>query len=509
MTNEQTLKYWVHLHKLHRDFLKSGNHAARKKVEKEIAILKPRYHEFSQKDVKETAKESSKETAQETIEQDHTAFHFYAVSRTQRAAVLCDRVFQLWKSKSFKRVPTETKLREHYRIIETIASNILYCEAMSHDGVRFSRSEETFAATSRYRPEIFNKRFLPIMDDLHEIGIVHQVKGERWRACHVRKYFPEQQETAANTYGLKQSYITPGKTLQDLMEALAMTPTMTDVNFINEGREVIVLKKGEGSGLLEYTDADYPEVEKCRKQMQIINRMLADAGDLLTRESQSKFDQRRRFLVRRFTHASTESGGRLWEGFWINGMKRTERPSCLRLNGEQTVELDFSSMIVRLAYIVAEKSAPSGDQYSIPGLDHGSRDGIKRVISTILFDNNRKRDRFPKDVAALFTPADRQKGWSQVYKAIRTHHHELRAYLDHGFGHYLQFLESQVLINVLLRCSMGGLTALPLHDCVIVPESQAIRAMAFMDYTVRYMFGEEASIPVTVKGGELAMKVAA
>lgn len=511
MHKANLLAEWQHLHKLLRSFLDSGNHAARKNVEKRILALKPHYAEFSTKKTTATTeqRQNTGAPASNTVEQhdDHTAFHFFAVPGTQRAAVLVDRVFQLWKSKSFKRVPAESKLKDHYRIIETIVSNLLYCEAMGHDGVRFSRSEETFSATSRYRPAVFNKRFLTIMDDLHELGIVHQVKGDRWKASQSREFFPGSEEGTKTKgiwrpYGLKQSYITTGKTLTNLMEVLSMSPVMSDVDFINEGREVIILKKGEGSQLLEYTDADFPEAEKCRKQMVIINRMLADAGDLLTKDSQSKFDQRRRFLVRRFTHSSTESGGRLWEGFWLSGMKRTERPTCLRLNGEATVELDFSSMIVRLAYIVAEKPAPAGDQYNIPGLDPASRDGIKRVLATLLFDSSKNRDRFPKDVAKLFTEKDRQKGWAYVYKTIRTHHYELRAYLDRGLGHYLQFLESQVLVNVLLRCAMKGLVCLPIHDALVVQQSLAYRIRGIMGQTVRYTFGREASIPVTMKAFE-------
>ena len=64
------------------------------------------------------------------------------------------------------------------------------------------------------------------------------------------------------------------------------------------------------------------------------------------------------------------------------------------------------------------------------------------------------------------------------------------------------FLESQVLINVLLRCARGGVIALPLHDAIVVPQSQMLRAKVFMEHTVWYMFGEEASIQVMVKGQE-------
>ncbi|MDK2742120.1 MAG: hypothetical protein NDI90_04340 [Nitrospira sp. BO4] len=485
------------------DAVRDGDFAKKNFAEKRIAELKPFYSQFcdANKSTPAPAVTQKATTAEHTshtvAEEDHTAFHFYAVSGSQRAAVLVDRVFQLWKSKSFKRVPAETKLRDHYQIIETIVSNLLYCEAMDHEGVRFSRSEETFAATSRYRPAVFNKRFLTIMDDLHDLGIVHQVKGDRWKASQVRKHFPDQK--TVKVYGMKQSYITTGKALTSLMEVLSMTPAMSDVNFINEGREVIILKKGEGSALLEYADAEFPEADKYRKQMVIINEMLNNAGDILTGEAQAIHDQRKRHLVRRFTHSSLESGGRLWEGFWLNGMKREERPTMLRLKGESTVELDFSNMIVRLCYLVAEKPAPAGDQYIIPGLDPASRDGVKRVISTLLFDNNRKRDRFPKEVAQLFTPADRQKGWAYVYKAIRTHHYELRAYLDCGLGHYLQFLESQILINCLIRCAQKGLVALPIHDCLVVPRSLAFRIKGIMGQTVRYMFGMDAWLPVEEK----------
>lgn len=145
-------------------------------------------------------------------------------------------------------------------------------------------------------------------------------------------------------------------------------------------------------------------------------------------------------------------------------------------------------MIVRLAYIVAEKPCPAGDQYAIPGLDPKSRDGIKRVMGALLFDSSKNRDRFPKEVAQLFTPEDQRKGWRQVKKLIMSPRHELRAYVDRGLGHYLQFLESQVLINVLVRCAKLGVPALPIHDAIIVPQSKVSRATIFMERTVSYMF---------------------
>lgn len=525
MNAKTLLTEWQFLHKQHRQQREQSNWPAVKRIEKRIAELKPQYVEFSKlaaSDSKQTTThqrvastrlQHASNTASTNAEHDeaagnHLAFNFYAVSGSQRASILCDRVFNLWKkSRSLKRTPSTTKMQEYHRIIETIVANLLYSQATKHDGVRFTRDRAVYASPSRYRPTVFNERFLSVIDELDALGIVRQVKGDRWKKSIAQKFFPELSQRqpdlpTTKPYGLKQSYITTGKTLEQMKASLSFDPSIHDANFIHEGREVIILKKGEGSQLLDYRDEEFPEAQKCRKQIQIINDMLLSAGDLLTPEGQSQYDQRQRYLVRRFTHSSTESGGRLWEGFWINGMKRAARPAILRLNGEETVELDFSSMIVRLAYIIAEKPCPDGDQYNIPGLDPESRDGIKRVMGTLLFDSSRNRDRFPKDVAQLFTPKDQRKGWSQVDKAIRTHHYELRAYLDRGLGHYLQFLESQVLINVLLRCAQRGLVALPLHDCIIVPRSQVVRATGIMGQTVRYMFGREADIPVIAKGLE-------
>lgn len=513
MTTESYFKEWKFLHALHAKVLKEGNHPARVRIEKRIKELKPMYAEFSQQaasrsDQAPTTAEQTSKTVEHDAEHsgasaDHMAFSFYTVSSSQRATVLCDCVYERWlRSRSFKRTLSATSQQDYYRIVETIVANLLYCEATGHDGVRFSRDKKIYATSSRYRPTAFNERFLTVVDDLAAIGVVKQVKGDKWKAHHVTKLFGDTQ--TVKTYGLKQSFMALGKNLN-----VPFKPTTADVNFINEGREVIILKKGEGSQLLDYKDEDFPEAEKCRKQVKIINDMLHNTGDLLTLEGQAHHDQRKRHLVRRFTHSCTESGGRLWEGFWLSGMKREERPVMLRLNGEPTVELDFSSMVVRLAYIIAEKPAPTGDQYSIPGLDSESRDGIKRVMATLLFDSSRNRDRFPKDVAKLFTGKDQKKGWSHVYKAIRSHHYELRAYLDRGLGHYIQFLESQVMVNILVRCAMKGMVALPIHDALVVPQSQAYRVQGIMGQTVRYMFGREASIPVMVKIAEQVQKSAA
>lgn len=503
-------KEWRFLHKQLHTAVKTGNHALKNHVTKRIKELKPFFNEFTTPKTTTEVRQNSTTVAtqvqhqstpvepRENDESNHMAFSFYTLSGSQRAAVLCDKVFERWmKSRSMKRSLPIGRQREYYRIIETIISNLLDAEVTGLSGVRFSRRREDYSCFNRYRPDIFNVRFLTVIDALTALKIITQVKGDRYHK-QAGAYFPDVKPS--KVYGLQQSFMTLGPSLK-----MPFKPSMHDVNFITEGREIIILKKGEGSTLLNYRDEDFPEVVRYRRQMQMVNEMLDSVTNLLTPEAQEVLDQRKRHLVRRFTHSSLESGGRLWGGFWF-AMKKTDRPTMLCIKGERTVELDFSNMIAQLAYIIAEKEAPVGDQYIIPGLDPESRQGIKVVMSTLFFDNNMKRDRFPRDTAKLFTQKDQAKGWAYVKRMLLAHHPALKPYMDHGLGHFIQLLESQVVVNLLVRCAQRGIVALPIHDCVIVQQSQAFRVKGLMGITVRHLFGKEASIPVEEKTFEEVKK---
>jgi hypothetical protein len=255
--------------------------------------------------------------------------------------------------------------------------------------------------------------------------------------------------------------------------------------------------------LVEYID-DEATIEY-RAQMRIINDMLANAGPLITPEVRGMslgIDERQRFLVRRFTYSTLESGGRLWGGFWMN-LKKSQRPHILRINGQKTAECDYSTLVARLAYAhisdgTDDKKPPKGDLYTIPGLSPESRDGVKRLFSTLLFDQHKNRDRFPKGVAELFTVEDQRKGFMRVFELVKTHHMAIAPLFGTGIGHYLQFLESQLLVNVLLRLANEKIVALPLHDCVVIEARKAEKVAFIMETTALRLIGTD--IPVSIKG---------
>jgi hypothetical protein len=276
---------------------------------------------------------------------------------------------------------------------------------------------------------------------------------------------------------------------------------------MTDQQEVVLLKKDESSTLVEYEDTAH--TIKKRTQMQLINSMLADAGELLAPESlkalAGKVDHRQRFLQRRFTYGDVElkSGGRLWGGFWQT-MPKAQRPHVLRIRGERTVELDFACVMLALAYIYAGAIPPQGafpgdggDLYTIPGIDPESRPGVKKLLSAMWFDQKPNRTRFPKDaVKELFTLKDQGQGVVRLIQRIKEHHAGVAHLFGTSIGHTLQFMESELLVNVLLRLREVGIIGLPIHDCVIVQQSKVEKAQAHMEEMSYRVFGRE--IPVRI-----------
>lgn len=91
------------------------------------------------------------------------------------------------------------------------------------------------------------------------------------------------------------------------------------------------------------------------------------------------------------------------------------------------------------------------------------------------------------------------QGWSlkDVRAAILAEHPDLEPVFETGLGLDLMFLESQVLVAVLLRLIEKGITALPMHDGIMVAESKAEVAMRVMKEEARRGTGYD--FPVTRK----------
>ena len=421
-------------------------------------------------------------------------FDFYMIPKSARAQMVINTVFdQWWATRKFQRDSTTANRRQiYYQLVEGIVCNFLYAHALNAEGVSVSRSRDEFQVNSHYKPSAYTaKRFLPLLDELEEMQLLTQDIGDKWKRDY-RKVFGVNVKYV--TQHLKPTVLKETRALVDLYVRFGQAPVAKgEVGFQREQQEVILQRKDEFSSLVEYEET--PAAEKLRRQMRVVNEMLANAGPLVAPEYADTIDDRQRFLQRRFTYSSFESGGRLWNGFW-QPMPKVDRPHMIRIQGEKTVELDYSNMIMRFAYWLAEEVAPAGDLYQIPGLSQASRPGIKKVMGALFFDT-KPRAKFPKEVKELFAPEDQAKGFAGVKALIDLQHQGIVHLFGTGVGHALQFRESQLLVNLLIRVKHNGEVALPIHDAILVKESAATSMKVLMEWTALRMLGRV--VPVEMK----------
>jgi hypothetical protein len=265
--------------------------------------------------------------------------------------------------------------------------------------------------------------------------------------------------------------------------------------------ETIVLKRvkdredyWDEGGLEEYDDT--PDTERHWAELDEINRWIADADLRFDSEGlpwpRTQFSIRDRRLRRIFTQCRFDSGGRLFGGFW-QSLRKHERRQGLWISGERAVELDYGQVGPRILYGMAGHKPPFEDLYDIWGYGL-NRPGIKKVMSAMIFASD-TLNRFPKGTRRLFS---RSYKIGDVVEAIEAKHPLIRSCFHRGLGHDAQFIESQIMIEVLLTLKGRGIVALPIHDAVMVPASAVSVAKEIMlDTFHRYAHVEGT---VTVEG---------
>lgn len=118
---------------------------------------------------------------------------------------------------------------------------------------------------------------------------------------------------------------------------------------------------------------------------------------------------------------------------------------------------------------------PEGDIYDI-ARDGSARGGWKKLLNALLFADKPLK-RWPRVTRELFSGGTRLPN---AIRAIKDRHRPIAPLFERGLGFELMFIESELLIPVLLQLSGEGITALPLHDSVLVAVSQAERAKELM-----------------------------
>lgn len=222
--------------------------------------------------------------------------------------------------------------------------------------------------------------------------------------------------------------------------------------------------KGGKGKLIKYEETDL--TRQYRYEMEQINAHLRQAD--ICYQGNKDIDDSRRELKRVFINGNFDEFGRLCGGFWSN-MKNEDRKD-ITIDDEWVVSLDYGQMGLRLAYSLAKTPITFEDGYLIPGWEK-AREGTKKLISIMLNTNN--RDDWYVSSTIKKTYKYRENIERQLFKDIFEFHAPIAHLFSQSLGTKFMFLESEILIDVLLELNQKSITALPIHDCVLVKESDA------------------------------------
>jgi hypothetical protein len=375
-----------------------------------------------------------------------------------------------------KRARRPDDLHTFEAMIEALVAHVAAEHLRCNGAVRLSLDNNTLRRASRYTSELQSSTLPRVVSLLStpELSFLNVTKGEK-----ATGFTPGRQTT-----------ISAGPRLVSRLGGVSLD----DVDR-RPGEELILLKglKDTETGtaeLVEYTDNEL--TEGYRGEMRRLNAFLADA-DVSYIGDDPTVDDRDRFLRRRFTRGDFFSGGRVWGGFWQQ-MKKGDRLAHVLIDSEPVVSLDFQAMIVSLAYAYVGRPTPEGDPYTITftGTDDAPVVLPRRIVKKIVAARLNGSKEWPSELRE-FRPG---LSWRSVVETLKQRHAPIAPLFDLDMGQSLMFTESEVLTDALLNLADDGVVALPIHDCIVVAESDLDAARGALLDSFKFHTRQTARITV-------------
>uniref|UniRef100_UPI00404707B5 hypothetical protein n=1 Tax=Polynucleobacter sp. TaxID=2029855 RepID=UPI00404707B5 len=236
---------------------------------------------------------------------------------------------------------------------------------------------------------------------------------------------------------------------------------------LEKTKNVIELRETKAHGQAKGKLIKYPETAltiQYRDEMEQINAFLRDAD--ICYQGNKDIDDSRVELKRIFNNGSFEQGARLYGAFWLNLCPEDKKE--ITIDDEWVVSLDYGQMAVRLAYSLAKAPIVFDDGYLIPNWEK-AREATKKLINVMLNSTSSDDWSVPKKVQKLYPYREHIE--RHLITDIYSFHKPIAHLFGGQHGMKFMFLESEILIDVLLELNSKGIVALPIHDCILVKES--------------------------------------
>lgn len=178
-----------------------------------------------------------------------------------------------------------------------------------------------------------------------------------------------------------------------------------------------------------------------------------------------------------------DQGGRLFGGKWMN--MSSELRKEIRINGRETVELDYGECHPRMLYH-QRGIDPNGDLYALDEIAAyeaatGARTGTYRPyvkwLMQLLINGKGRPDAVerPEDIVS---PPEIPR--VRVIGFLEAKHQPIRDAFHTGIGIRLMRLESDIALEIVTAAMEEGWTALPIHDSFMAPVEYRQRLEALM-----------------------------
>lgn len=318
-------------------------------------------------------------------------------------------------------------------------------------GVSVSFSNRILGAKDRYRPSVMTKTLPDVVRLLASptLALVDLELG------------------SSNPVDRRQNRQTTLWVGDRLQELISQHQLETKDFGRDKAEEVIILKATktgyfDSGNWIQYEDTE--QTKGYREHLYHLNAWLeqADIAFIPLEGMDQVVDTSDRRLLRYFNNGNFTEGGRLFGGFWQT-LSKSQRRRGILIDGEPVMTLDFGQMAPRMLYGGAGIDLPFEDAYCIPGYED-YRAGVKKMFNAMLH-STKELDRLPKGTKALLPRRCKVK---DVVDAILSVHGSISYCFHRGLGMYLQYRESEILLEVLGRLRGRNITALPIHDAVVV-----------------------------------------
>ncbi len=139
--------------------------------------------------------------------------------------------------------------------------------------------------------------------------------------------------------------------------------------------------------------------------------------------------------------------------------------SYITINGQVTVELDFSTLHPLLLYAEFGVDPPEGDFYDLgyDGPDKPRARTIFKKAFNALINDASGHYKTPKEDQHLIDMTN-----AEIRQAIITKHPLVKKIIGKGRGLKYQFIDSKIAESVMLKLLSQGIICLPVHDSFIV-----------------------------------------